>query len=127
MRLEDVAAALDRSDEALGETAALYRGYEVADQPVPGIGSDPAVDVAVGNDLDIALAERDEKQYAVAVMRIADDADSEIAVSETPRLAVLGRIRHNPQTQRQPIKDDHQDGKNRPIDRKADTNAELRP
>jgi hypothetical protein len=41
MGLEDVSAALDRGDEALGEATRLYRGDEVGDEPVPRIGYAP--------------------------------------------------------------------------------------
>jgi len=53
------------------------------DQLVPGIARDPAVDITVGDDLDIALAERDGELKAVAVVQGADDAGRKFAVAST--------------------------------------------
>ena len=85
----------------MGEAARLHRVDEVSNESVPGIRRDPTMDIAVGNDLDIAFAERNEEQHAVAVVGGTDNADGEFAVSEPPRMAVLDRWRDDPQAQRQ--------------------------
>ena len=100
MGFEDVATGLDRDDEAVGEVTRLHSGDEVGNQLVPGIGRDPTVDIAVDDDLDLTLAERDEEQHAVAVVRGADDANGELAMGEPARVAVLDRCRHDAQAQR---------------------------
>jgi len=85
------------------------------------------VDIAVGDDLDIAFAERDEEQHTVAVVRGADDADGEFAMGEPASLAALDRRRHDPQAQRQPIEREHEARKNRCVDHEAGADAERWP
>ena len=61
-RLQQCTAGPDRCEYAVGDPAGFHVGEEIGDHLVPGALGHQGMSLAIRNDLDVTLAERDEEQ-----------------------------------------------------------------
>lgn len=101
---EMLAASGDAGQRALGQPPRLCRRAEIADDLLPRRLADFRVGLAVGQDLDVALAERDEEQNP-ARLRLRQNSFSEVEMGEALCLATFDSLRHQGEPDRLPFED----------------------
>ena len=103
MGLQDRAAGRDGIEDAVGDAAGFHGCQEFIDDFVPGSGRRQGVGLVVGDDLDIALAERHEQQDSVLLLRICHRMRVEFAVRELPSVSVLDALRDDRESDWEPF------------------------
>src|ERR1700683_5552463 len=104
MFLQDGAAGSDGSQHAVGDAPSFHLREEVAHDFVPRAVRHHRVNAAIRNDLDIALAERDEQQDKVT-MRGQCYMRGEFPLREHARITLLDAPGHECEPDRKPIEE----------------------
>ena len=116
VRLQDSTACRSSGDDAVGDATVLHGGQEFVDDFVPGSCGSQCVSIVIGNDLDVALAERYEQQNPVRLSRSRKRVRVEFAMCQLLRASMLDALRYESQPDWTPVKYEGQRNCERQLD-----------
>src|SRR4029077_8715081 len=103
MRRQKLADRGEGDDETVDQLTASHRCAEAGDHRFPARGTGARVDAGIGDDLDMALGERDEEQQTGARRGAALDAGSELQPGQLARMRALDPAGDEKATQTRPF------------------------
>src|SRR5579863_4880173 len=101
--LEDSAAGGDRVEDAVGDAPGLHVCQESINDFFPCPIWRHCMRLVVGDNFDVALAERHEQQDSMRLIGICDRMRVEFTMRELPGVSVLDALRHDGESERQPV------------------------
>src|SRR5260370_33799513 len=100
---QDSATSRHGREDAVGDVTILHSSQEFVDDFVPCAVWREGMCFVVGDDLDIALAERNEQQESMRLVRICDHVRVEFTMRELPGVSMLDALRHDRAPRRKPF------------------------